>query len=775
MRLIQVVINNFMIFGSDVVWDVPESGAVLVRGQRDDSGSSNEAGKSTLLEAVYWNITGDTVRKAPAAKFVNLKKKFTSVTCQYEVNEEIIEVVRYWSPTQKYVRVINKTTNTETNFHDSAQGTKYVLEKFGLDAELLALVCFFGRKFVTFSRLERAQRAALIDRLAEGEKWEKAATLATKKARTEKVRVQELQDTLQKELENKKDTEEQLNEQRKRRKERKAEIADTVKSITIQKDEVDEEVKEEKAKEAAAVKETKGIVTRLEELLEKKMKISLPVLHYEEKKIATAEFLKVTKEFERVGVQQATLNKKLTELAELPENFLCVDTIQEVDRNITKLTEEVNALGSALLEVRNELTSNGKKQVVVTKELLSLAGERKVVKAELLHVEKDELDVESELERCPWCNSLLEEKNRLFLQKRQEELTVQKEELLTRQRGIKSKIRKGERAQEDLVEQDRKLNTEYTELEERQKDMFHELQNMELSRERIVTQTELRDVLGSYENLQRQKKGLEVKIKKYETLEEERREQAEALDADITSVLERKEKAHTVAFAAAKRITELVEKLGTLQENLLQLQNDSTLKKITLEIAQLAGKLEAYTVAVEEKKEKLLKAKRRLGYYLYWSVGFKSIRFSRMETITKLLENYVTAYALQLGLQCKRVTIKPFTETKKVRPEVTLSIETANGELPLGLLSEGATQKIDLACFLAIGQLLHVVKGITFDFRVMDEPLAGLDAPSKARAFELIEQLPIQQKFVIDHDAHFQDRFEMITSVVHSGGYSSIL
>lgn len=160
----------------------------------------------------------------------------------------------------------------------------------------------------------------------------------------------------------------------------------------------------------------------------------------------------------------------------------------------------------------------------------------------------------------------------------------------------------------------------------------------------------------------------------------------------------------------------------------------------------------------------------------YWEQGFKVIRFKVLEATVELLQRTLTAIAIGgLGLDADEIKVSMFKDGgKSKRAEVTITVRRGEHEIPLGMLSDGESQRMDLACFIALGSLVKQITGMDFGFRVFDEPLANLDANGKYKAFHLIKGIPEAQKFVIDHDAHFQDMFDKSVTVTKRGDRSCI-
>lgn len=181
MHLISVEITNFMPFGENLRWDIPqpESLMMLVKGEYIGKEKSNGAGKSSLFEAVYWALTGELVRKVKAAQVVRIGTTKCSVTVVFKFKGTRYEVTRTRVHNQPVVvTFLNRDTGEVYPCHIAAEGTQLIMEKLGISPDLLSMVSFFGHGFTTFSRMEPRERAELIAKIAKSDLWEQARVVA---------------------------------------------------------------------------------------------------------------------------------------------------------------------------------------------------------------------------------------------------------------------------------------------------------------------------------------------------------------------------------------------------------------------------------------------------------------------------------------------------------------------------------------------------------------------------------------------------------------------
>lgn len=182
MRLQKLEISNFLSFGNSVQVDLTKTAPpVLVQGITTSPEKSNGAGKSSLFESFYWCLTGKTIRGVTAGDVIRKGQKVCSVGADFTYRDKPMRVLREYSEAKKRLVLVNDGKLEE--FHDMKQGTQRLFDVLGLTPELLSMVCFSGRKFMTFSRLLPKDRADLIDVLAQGSKWEEARTIAAREAK----------------------------------------------------------------------------------------------------------------------------------------------------------------------------------------------------------------------------------------------------------------------------------------------------------------------------------------------------------------------------------------------------------------------------------------------------------------------------------------------------------------------------------------------------------------------------------------------------------------
>lgn len=93
-----ITINNFLSLGEGVHVNLNDQGFVLVKGvnKESDKTQSNGSGKSSIFDAIFWTITGETLRGA--SEVVNDKSKSgCSCELEFDVDKSSYKIVRYKS------------------------------------------------------------------------------------------------------------------------------------------------------------------------------------------------------------------------------------------------------------------------------------------------------------------------------------------------------------------------------------------------------------------------------------------------------------------------------------------------------------------------------------------------------------------------------------------------------------------------------------------------------------------------------------------------------
>lgn len=91
----KITINNFLSMGHEEI-DLSDRGFVLVKGKNCESPTqqSNGAGKSTIFDAIFWTLTGSTLRGATDVVNENRKSEGCSCTLEFHTLSKNYKIIR---------------------------------------------------------------------------------------------------------------------------------------------------------------------------------------------------------------------------------------------------------------------------------------------------------------------------------------------------------------------------------------------------------------------------------------------------------------------------------------------------------------------------------------------------------------------------------------------------------------------------------------------------------------------------------------------------------
>jgi len=140
MKIKAIKIQNFYSFESTTVNFDKFTNLVLVKGQNKDAGGSNGAGKSAFIEAIYFGLTGKTIRKSTEDSIVHVKHK---KKCLVELSlDNDITITRQKKPSKLQV-FIGKEEKTKESI---AKTQEYIDELLKINYKVLLSSMFFGQE-----------------------------------------------------------------------------------------------------------------------------------------------------------------------------------------------------------------------------------------------------------------------------------------------------------------------------------------------------------------------------------------------------------------------------------------------------------------------------------------------------------------------------------------------------------------------------------------------------------------------------------------------------
>lgn len=588
-------------------------------------------------------------------------------------------------------------------FHDSKQGTVRLFEIMGVTPELLSLVCFNGRKFETFSKLKPGARADLIDMLAQGQKWEEARVLEAKKAKE-----------LSKELD----------------------------AATAEKD-------------AALTLHNKFNL----QLQEKAVQLGKDKTAHELSLAETKESLQ--KAAQLTAENNAAMEQNKQALANIAQPTDLLNSITAMNEEIQILSNSVSESKAEVVKVQTAMTVLKAKESSGDTHLWSLQQtarentaekERKQrelagLKLNLGGFENEKNSILNELDTglCRSCGQKLphnhnEEPLVDRLAQIEEQIIAATEQHNEKLKSLTEGIQQADALAVEIqgnieaynIERAAKSVAELAELETK----FTEVNN-----KFIVEQAELHEL--------------------QEYLSKLKQDAAQANEARV--VLEKVVKdLETANLSLLHQENALKVKLTSLENNTSLAVLEREITMLTERVAEEVARMDTIMVKVKDIGDKLTLAK-------YWVQGFSDIRFSLFNGVVKTLEELLNTFCAQQGLDFDQIDIDTWKvkSDNKAKPEINLYVVRGGESVSIGALSEGETQRVDLACFFAIRALVEQSLGFKLHLAVLDEPLTGIDAAGKQLVFGIIDSLAEHnQVFVIDHDANFKSLFTNTITVI---------
>ncbi len=139
MNIKKVRIQNFYSFKNATLNFSKSQGIVLIDGYNYDTKGSNGAGKSVLIESIYFGLTGKTIRKSTDEALVNNQEK---KKCQVEVFlDDGVRILRQKKPTKLKLFIDGEDKTQHTIFDTQA----LIDERYKTNYKVLLASMFFGQ------------------------------------------------------------------------------------------------------------------------------------------------------------------------------------------------------------------------------------------------------------------------------------------------------------------------------------------------------------------------------------------------------------------------------------------------------------------------------------------------------------------------------------------------------------------------------------------------------------------------------------------------------
>lgn len=165
-RLIRLEMHNFLSHKETVIDFSDYDGLTLIEGKtKDGHYSSNGSGKSTILEGVYYALTGKTLRGLTADAIVNrVTGKDTKVVLQFSLSQGIYTITRY----RKHKEFQNNVTLHYNDIDQSSRlptdTQKSIDDLINLPPDILSGVMILGEGMTSrFTQLSDPAKKSLLE------------------------------------------------------------------------------------------------------------------------------------------------------------------------------------------------------------------------------------------------------------------------------------------------------------------------------------------------------------------------------------------------------------------------------------------------------------------------------------------------------------------------------------------------------------------------------------------------------------------------------------
>lgn len=169
-----VEINNFLILREAKV-DLHNRGLTRICGENldDPTSSSNGSGKSTIIEAVYWALFGDTLRHIRSADGVinNNVGKNCSVVLNIDDGEDSYRIERYRKHSSKKNNLYIYINGVDSRGKDNRETQAFIESVIGMDKQSFSNSVIFGqghsKNLRRFSEMSDSEKKETIEKVLE--------------------------------------------------------------------------------------------------------------------------------------------------------------------------------------------------------------------------------------------------------------------------------------------------------------------------------------------------------------------------------------------------------------------------------------------------------------------------------------------------------------------------------------------------------------------------------------------------------------------------------
>jgi DNA repair exonuclease SbcCD ATPase subunit len=717
MRLKSLVINNLYSFGDGVQIVFNDIYKTLILGvNNDESGAdSNGAGKSNILNVIFWVLLGEVFQKENAFDVIRRGKKKGSATLTLTNGDIDLVIERGRSKSTKYLKVrygykdITCDTDMETQ--------KELLKVLNISPRLKAMeiandfinTCYFSSDTVKgfmAKEVKSKQRFEIIERYLGLNRYSIASEEAKKKKKDILDKISPvLEDIIYKEDYLKQNTILGYEEQIKANEEERNKITEEIK--ILQQNILNNSNKDSLEK----------IISEKDNFLNHKRQSVIANLDNIEREINTNNQNIKTKEHEKVKYD--LLNKKVIELEKQYDKNKKVqkDLEQEqltVADKINKLYSESSSLNSDLTTISTQITNPFV---------------------------------------CPKCSSTLMIQNNILTEVDIEKLKSNYSEKKSKQVEISRTINSQNQRQKELRTELTNINNETTEYisSKRQLDSIHaeEFQN---------------DIL-SLKN-----KNVEL-VNKYNNLSYEAQTEVSNLKQELEQL---KKQLKSLGDFNTKEAEEKINNLSKSSEQItLNIGHyQSSINKIK-EVEEEVNNLKK-SVATKKKEAEVF-GFWELGFKQIKMTIIDNFLPDFEDKVNEYLSRLKVNMRVDFDTQKLKsnITKKDLEEGRGYKEEFNVTVYRDDALLPFNLLSKGQRSRVGSCVGMALRELTKERGNNIFDFFFMDEIADSLDESGLRELNFLLDEVP-GQKLIISHNDRLKTVIEDTITVEMNNGVSTI-
>lgn len=164
-----VKIQNFLSVGKKPLEITFQKGINLITGENKDKGGKNGIGKSSILEAIYWCLFGNTIRDIKNDKIIhNLNKKDCKVSLTFEVVTEKhitpYTIERFLEPSKVTITAHNQQRDIDMTLSTIPETNAYIKNLLGATEEVFQnAVIMSANNTVPFMAQKKTDKRKFIE------------------------------------------------------------------------------------------------------------------------------------------------------------------------------------------------------------------------------------------------------------------------------------------------------------------------------------------------------------------------------------------------------------------------------------------------------------------------------------------------------------------------------------------------------------------------------------------------------------------------------------